>query len=324
MPGASEALIDRPGVYEIGAEQYHADPCPTPSLSSSLIKILAQETPLHAWTAHPRLNPLFERNEDDKFNLGNASHALILNDPKKFAILQFDNYRKKEAQEAKTNARAAGKIPLLAGQWDQVNVMVMSARDQLESSANFADVFQNGKPEQTLIWCEDEFQGAPAKPVWFRARLDWLPDDRTQPYDDFKSTESADPDVWSRIVFSVRHDIQAAFYRRGIRALGLARQPQMRFVVQETTPPNCVSVMKMSPEAMELADRDIERAIRKWRWCTTAGCWPGYPAKVHTITPLAWLETQRMDRENRIEEVAQREKVDPDLLALGFRSQAPI
>lgn len=316
--------IDKPGIYDILAEEYHSDPCPTPSLSSSLVKILVQETPLHAWTAHPRLNPFFERSDEDKFDLGNAAHALILKDPKKFAILPFDDYRKKEAQDAKAKARSEGKIPLLAKHWNRVNAMVLSARDQLDSSTDFAGVFQNGKPEQTLIWCETEFQGAPAKPVWFRARLDWLPDDRTQPYDDFKSTESADPDVWSRIVFSVRHDIQAAFYRRGIRALGLARQPQMRFVVQETTPPNCVSVMRMSPEGMELADRDVERAIRKWRWCTAADRWPGYPAKVHTITPQAWLETQRMDRESRIAEIAQREKVDPDLLELGFRAQAPI
>lgn len=316
--------IDKPGIYDISAEEYHADPCPTPSLSSSLTKVLVQETPLHAWTAHPRLNPLFERNDEDKFDLGNASHALILNDPKKFAILPFDDFRKKEAQEAKAAARAAGKIPLLTKHWDRVVAMVASGRDQLDSSADFARVFTMGKPEQTLIWCETEFQGAPAKPVWFRARLDWLPDDHTQPYDDFKSTESADPDVWSRIVFSVRHDIQASFYRRGIRALGLARQPQMRFVVQETSTPNCVSVMKMSAEAMELADRDVERAIRKWRWCTAQGWWPGYPAKVHTIMPPAWLETQRMDRESRIEEISQGEKVDPDLLALGFRAQAPI
>jgi hypothetical protein len=29
-------MIDQPGVYDIPAEQYHADPCPQPSLSAAI------------------------------------------------------------------------------------------------------------------------------------------------------------------------------------------------------------------------------------------------------------------------------------------------
>lgn len=316
--------ITEPGVYDMPAEEYHADPCPTPSLSSSLVKILVDETPLHAWTAHPRFNPDFKRVEKNIFDLGNAAHSLVLRDVKAFAILPFDDFRSGAPKTARDEARQSGKIPLLEKDWDRVNTMVAVLRDQLANSADFQDVFREGKPEQTLIWCENEFEGAPAAPLWFRVRLDWLPDDLSRPYVDYKSTDSADPDTWSRVVFNVRHDIQAAFYRRGIRALKLNRQPQMQFCAQETTPPHCVSMLQMSSEVMELADRDIQRAVRKWRWCVKEGYFPGYPAKLHTIQPPPWLENQRMDRETRIAEAAAREKVDPDLLALGFRSQAPL
>lgn len=281
-----------------------------------MVKIIVSDTMQHAWTAHPRLNPDFEPDEDDKFDLGNAAHSLILSDPKQFAVLDYADWRKAEAQKARDDARHAGKIPLLRKNWDRVNAMVAAARAQLWGTPDFAGVFENGKPEQTLIWEEDG--------VWMRARLDWLPDDHAAPYDDFKTSETADPDAWSRIMFSVRHDIQAAFYRRGIRALGLARQPRMRFVVQETSAPYCLSVFQPSPEVLELADREIERAIRRWRWCRAADSWPGYPAKVHTIEVPGWLETARMDRELRTEEIATREKVDPDLLAMSFKFQGPI
>lgn len=307
--------ISKPGIYDIPAEEYHSDPCPEPSLSSSIAKILVDETPRHAWTAHPRLNPDFEREEEDKFDLGTAAHSLMLNDPKKFAILRYEDFRKKEAQEAKADARRCGKLPILEKNWVRVNEMVDAARAQLSGASDFADIFTKGKPEQTLVWQEES--------DWFRIRLDWLYDDLAHPFDDYKTTGSADPDTWGRVVFSVRHDISAAFYRRGIRALGICRQPHMRFIVQEPRAPFCLSVIDFAPEIMELADRAVDMAIRKWRWCRTNNAWPGYPAKVVTITPPAWLENQRMERETRIADMAQRHKSDPDLLALGIKMQSP-
>lgn len=317
--------IKEPGIYDMPAEEYHADPVVTPSLSSSFIKIMVQETPLHAFTAHPRLNPNFERKEEDKFAIGNSAHSLMLGDPKNFAVGIWDDWRKKEAQEFKAANKKAGKIVLTGEQMDRVTAMVAIGKDQLSSAPDFTRIFRDGKPEQTLVWCEHEFQGVKlSEPLWFRVRLDWLHDDRTWPYDDYKTSESADPQAWSRVVFSVRHDIQAAFYRRGIRALGLSRNPQMRFVVQEVSEPHCLSVMSLSSEMMELADRDIDRGIRKFLWCRKMNMWPGYPARVQKIEAPAWLETQRMERETRIQEIADERKIDPDLLEIGFRSQAPI
>lgn len=307
------------GIHDISAALYHSDPCETPSLSASMVKILVKETPQHAWTAHPRLNPNFETDDDTKFSVGNASHALHLGDPQKFAILDFDTFQSKDSKKARDQAFADGKIPILLKHWDRVVEMTSAGREQLDSVPDFADVFRTGQPEQTLIWSE----GDGADKVWFRGRLDWLHDDHAKPYDDFKSTACADPGSWSRIVFNVRHDIQAAFYRRGIRALGLNRNPVMRFIVQEVEAPYCLSVMQPAPEVLELADREIERAIRRWKWCRGNDRWPGYTAKVHTFDIPGWMETQRMEREITVEETAKREGVDPDLLALSFKFQSP-
>ena len=39
---------------------YHAGPCDTTSASASILATLYQQLPLHAWTAHPKLNPKYE------------------------------------------------------------------------------------------------------------------------------------------------------------------------------------------------------------------------------------------------------------------------
>ena len=48
-------MINTPGIYEIPATEYHADPCPEPSLSASVARTLIDRSPLHAWMKHPKL-----------------------------------------------------------------------------------------------------------------------------------------------------------------------------------------------------------------------------------------------------------------------------
>jgi len=305
-----------PGIYEMSAEDYHADPIVPGSLSSSIAKLLIYQTPRHAFFEHPRLNPNFKKDEDAKFDIGNAAHALMLRDPKPFAILDFADWRKKEAQEQRDEARAAGKIPLLTEQWQRVNNMVHLARMQLQGHQDSFDAFTDGKPEQTLIWNEGE--------TYFRIRPDWLPDDRARTYYDYKTSETADPDTWQRIAFSVGHDIQAAFYRRGVRALGLAQKPRFKFVVQETSEPHALSVIELSDEAMDLADYKIERAIRRWNWCMENNAWPAYPAYTHVIGAPKWHEENFLAREEAEAGMARAAGVETaELLALSLRYQSP-
>ncbi len=318
--------ITEPGVYDISSEDYHADPCPVPSLSSSLCKILIQETPQHAWTAHPRLNPDFVRKEKTIFDIGNAAHSLMLNDPKKFEIIDAPDWKTKAAKEARDKARGEGKIPMLANRWTQTGEMTSSGLMQLAAHKDAKDAFTDGKPEQTLIWQEGK--------TWFRVRLDWKPN-KGVIYDDYKSTTSAKPASWARIAFNIGHDIQAAFYRRGIRALGLCENPRMRFIVQETSAPYALSVCEFGKQLTEdgeesdpldLADRRISRALRQWEWCLANDCWPGYSAETTIISAPPWFENDIVNAEMaRAAEARRRGKTDDvELLAEGIRFQAPL
>lgn len=311
-------LIKEPGIYEMTAEAYHADPTFTPSLSASIAKVLIEDTPRHAFTKHPRLNPHLERDEAVQFDIGNAAHSLMLGDPKRFAInTQWPTWQSNAAKEFRDQARRDGKIPLHGEQWDRVTRMVKLGRMQLEVHQDSSDAFTKGKPEQTLIWCEGK--------TWFRIRLDWLFDDRAKPYYDYKSTTCADPAVWRRIAESVGHDVSAAFYRRGIRALGLNKRPQMKFVVQEVDEPHALSVVEFNDEALDLADMKIDRAIARWNWCMEHDNWPAYPAYTTTIGPSPWREQDYLSRLESEAGMARSAGFESrDLLELALKWQAPM
>lgn len=308
--------IDKPGVYDISAEEYHADPCPEPSLSNSIAKLLVTRTPRHAWAAHPRLNPGFERQDAEKFDLGSAAHSLMLHDPQAFEIIDAADWRTKEAKAARERARDAGKIPLLTEQWERTQMMVRSARRQLDTHQEAADAFTNGAPEKTLIWQEGD--------VWCRARLDWLPNAGAI-FDDYKTTAaSADPDAWVRILYGIGFDMQAAFYRRGIKALKLARDPEFRFIVQELDEPFALCAIGLAPSALDLADHKVARALDIWNTCRKANVWPGYPDHTCYIEAPPWHEAQFLARDERADDTLRRAKPTREQLQQAMEAQAPL
>jgi len=290
--------IDRPGVYEIPAEDYHADNfLPEPSLSASIAKLLVTPgaTPMHARHECPRLNPDYEPKELEKFDLGAAAHALLL-DPGKFAIIDAADWRTKAAKDERDGARMRGLIPILTHQWESITQMVLAAREQLDAHQD-GPMFTDGTPEATIIWLEDG--------VYCRARLDWRPK-KSRIFPDYKSTAaSADPDLWSRTMYGMGADMQAAFYLRGIRALNLCDRPEFRFVVQENFKPYALSVIGLMPGALELADRQVARAIEIWRECRRANRWPGYPTRTCWIDVPEYHEARIMAREIREHEETQ-------------------
>ena len=284
-------MITQPGIYTLDAAAYHADPCPAPSLSSSIARELLASSALHAWFAHPRLNPAYQREEDTDFDLGRAAHAYILEGESGCVIVNEKDWKKDVAKTAKKAAYAAGKIPLLAHRWDDVQAMALAATRQLGAHEDPRPL-AGGKPEQTLVWQED---GA-----WCRARLDWLHDDRKS-IEDYKSTgASANPEVWSRTLFGAGHDIQAAFYLRGLKAVtGL--EATFRFVVQENFAPYALSVIGLAPDALALAERKVAYALVLWRHCLTLDTWPGYPTQTCWASAPPWEEARWGEQEYRMQ-----------------------
>jgi hypothetical protein len=287
-----------PGIHTMSAEDYHADPCAVPSLTASIAAILTSQSPLHAWTAHPRLNPNYTREVSDKFDLGTVAHALLLEGESAAEVLDFPDWRTKDAKEAREAARAAGRIPLLSKHWANVETMVSAVNSQLDALPIEPRPFTDGKPEQTLIWEED---GG----VVCRARLDWLRDDLTL-IEDLKTTaRSANPEGWSRNLYGIGSDVQAAFYLRGLRTIygldgfqgPMILDPAFRWIVCESTPPYALSINALGPAALALAEAKVEAAIKVWRECLEADHWPGYPQTVCYADLPGWEEARWLERQ---------------------------
>jgi len=287
--------IDTPGIYDLPAAAYHADPCPEPSLSCSIAVLLCHASPAHARQAHPRLNPAAVAENGEHFDIGTAAHALLLEGTTdRIVTIDAKDWRTKAAQEARDLAYLAGKIPLLAPRWVDVQAMVAAARRQLDAHADGGRwMFTHGKPEGTVVWQED---GG----LWCRARLDWLREStHGLCIDDYKTTSgSANPEAWTRSMFDRGADLQAAWYRRGVAAV-TGHEATFRYAVQECYPPYALSVISLGPDALLLAEKKVLYALESWRRCLEANAWPSYPAQTAYAGLPPWEEARWLEREMR-------------------------
>lgn len=284
----------KPGLYAIDAADYHRDDvgCDVPMLSASIASILLRQSPQHAYAAHPKLGGVASE-ECETFDLGTAAHSLILEGSEdRYAIVEANDWRTNAAKLARDEARAAGKTPLLARQITNVRSMAHAVRSNLSRFEETPAPLTNGKAEQTIVWSDEG--------VWCKARLDWLHHDRLC-IDDLKTgAVSAKPDAWTRTIYGRGGDIQAAFYLRGLQALGGSGTRQetiFRWIVAENAYPYATSVVSLSPEGLAHAHDQVEQAIALWRACLKADSWPGYPTRTCYVDPPGWALAQYMESE---------------------------
>jgi hypothetical protein len=290
-----ERVILDVGSHDIDDETYHSDPCPEPSLSCSIAKVLINRSPRHAWAQHPRLNADFERDEKETFDLGSAFHTMILGKGAEIAVLDFPDWRTKDSKEAREAARKAGQTPMLLHQFERANAMVKAVRAQIPGHEELAYAMAAGVPERTLIWKEETSAG----PIYCRLRLDWEARNGAL-FPDWKSTGvGAGPEEWgAKTMWQLDSHIQAAFYRRGIKAV-LDKQVDLFFAVAEIEFPHALACMRPTPAAVAMAERAVEYAIQMWGRCLHSNKWPGYSRQMAWIDPPAWKERTFLEREER-------------------------
>ncbi len=265
-------------------EEYHADCCPEASVSRGVIADLINLTPQHAWFNHPKLNPNYAADDDnDKFNIGTAGHALFLEGLDVAEACDFPNWTSKAAKEAKESAREAGKVPLLPDQYDRVQAMVRAAHRQLRASELAIDnLHEEGESELTYIWKEGE--------TWCRVRPDWISrknfGDRKLILDYKTTGASADPAAFKAADHA--KDIQHAFYRRGVQAIEGGKAPRFLFMTQENYPPYLCSFVGLDPQTAEIAGQKVDYGIFLFQKCVALGDWPGYPLRVCYVESKSW------------------------------------
>jgi hypothetical protein len=285
-PELTPFAVTQPGVYNIPADIYHADPVPGGSLSSTGARKLLPPDGCPAkyryWTTHP---------EPPKkhFDLGTAAHHLVLGIGARPVELDFMDMRSNAAKDAAYDIRAAGDIPLLPDQMATVQDMAAAIHDHPAATALFAP--GTGQPERALFWRQDG--------IWRRALLDWLSGQRLKDgrliIPDYKTAKSAQPREFMRSVISYGYHQQAAWYMDAVRGAGVLdkdedRDPAFLFVVQEKTPPFVVSVIELPPEAIMWGRELNAEAVKIYRECRKSGRWPGYSDAIEMPSFPAWAD----------------------------------
>lgn len=258
------------------AADYHR----RPELSASGMKILATKTP-----AHFRWAMDHGEEHKDAFDLGTATHSLILeDDTTAVEVLDFDDWRTKAAKEARDAAYLDGRVPILRKDWAGVVAM----RDSIAAHPLARLALTGGHAERTIIFQHETGVGV-------RARLDkHIPDSPIGPVIvDLKTTVCADPREFGKTAANYGYHQQDANYRAAAKA-ATGLDHSMLFVNIEKTQPHLVSVVELSPDFVDLGRRLNDKAARLYADCTATNTWPGYPASDPIEAPT-WAALQMED-----------------------------
>jgi hypothetical protein len=287
--------ISKPGVYRMDAAHYHADPVIKPSLSSSIAKIIIEQTPRHAAAEHPRLpGAKKERKESSAMSLGSVVHEMILGKGGGFDVFDFADWRTKAAQAAREASIASGHAAILKADFERAKLIEAELRGILMEIPRCQNFFApgHGDAETVLIWQEPNG-------VWCRAMFDWWMNDRAHVVDLKTTGLGADPVAAGKTTANMGYEVSQAFYLRGLTRLfpELAGKERFSFVFAEVEAPYEVSVIELDATAKELGRRKVEYAVSRFGDCQRDGEWPGYPRKVQTAEYPVWAEKAWMERE---------------------------
>jgi hypothetical protein len=290
-------VITEPGLYEaIPAEDYHRDPVPGGSLSSTGARALLPPG-CPAKFAYEREHGGPEKPE---FDFGHAAHREVLGDGEVIVIIEADSFRTKKAQEQRDAAYAAGKTPLLRHKYDDIVVpMAKAIREHPVAGKLLAPGV--GLIEASLFWVDGVGQDA----VMCRARPDLLRPEATVTGGlrralgvDYKTCTAGS--IEDLVKANGRHRLfqQAQWYLTGITSvLRPILPPAFVFVFQEKTPPYVVTVCQLDQETAKRGEARNRRALEVYRRCRTSGRWPGYSDKVVELGLPGWLINQLDEEE---------------------------
>nr|WP_246390191.1 PD-(D/E)XK nuclease-like domain-containing protein [Nocardioides soli] len=258
-------------------DEYHAH---EGSLSASGAKLLAPPAPCPAKFKHQQ-----EKGRPDKpeFDFGHAAHRILLGKGNDIEVLvgrdgePFTSMRTGASKEAAKAARAAGRVPMLATEYERAEAVAKSVRED----PIIGPAFTAGDAEVSLFWPDAETG------VIRRARFDWITPEvagRRRIIVDLKTARTAEPYAFGRSAADLGYAISAANYVDGAIACGLADDPVFLLAVVEKTEPYVVTTFQADDDLLELGRALMRKAIHLYAECTRRDQWPGY------VTDVARLE----------------------------------
>ncbi len=269
--------------------EYHADPCAVPSLNQSIANILLKQSPLHAYTAHPKLGNKPTETTVPKIE-GTVIHALLLGKGgDAIDVLHFDNYRTKAAQIARDDSINAGRTPVLVAKHAEIITAADTIRRNL---ADHGVELTDGLTEVPIEWQEEGNEGF----VVCRGRLDFLRVEQNGALIlDPKKIVSADPITCSRHAEDFGYFVQRAAYVSAVEKLypHLAGKVTFKFLFLEIDEPYAAVPREVNGVGEWLGEQQWHRAIAIWEKCLKTGHWPSYPVEPLDVPNYAVIREER-------------------------------
>ncbi len=274
-----------PQIFELSAHDYHADRvgATVPTLSASVATTLVKKSPRHAWRQHPALGGQGRiRKSSDEQAQGSLIHALVLGKGlEQIEIIDAKDFRTKAAQEARDNAEAAGKTPILASKFKPMERTAYQIVEAIEG----AGYNLGGMSEAVMTWTEETNTG----PVECRGMTDHIHLDAGTVLD-LKTCHNAHPRACESHIIEYGYDIQRAAY---LSALGKLR-PEFEgrgvykwvFAEIENGDLIDVSIAEAGGTIRDMGEARWRRACELWALCLKNNHWPGYGDAVILEAPL--------------------------------------
>lgn len=283
--------MSAPAFLEVGlhdnvpAAVYHADCCPSPSLSSGVLRTLLGKSIEHAALEHAKLGGA-SKEQTPAMGLGSIVHALLAGESSDLVVGTYDNYKTAAARDWRDSIEASGKTPVLERDLDDARPIVKAVQDKASLGCDNDPFVDFGRSEVTAIWKEGD--------AYCRARYDRLVVDPNGYADiwDFKTTTDVSPDAIRRAIVKYGYHIQAAFYLRGLTTLlpKYAGRTSFMFVFVETAPPYAVRRVVLSASFLEIGKREVSDGIAQWKHALATNQFAAPNRDTLTIEPPAFLE----------------------------------
>jgi hypothetical protein len=260
---------------DVGASPAHV-------LSKTSASILVNKSPLHA-----RMRKMREAPDEtsDEMDLGTIVHALMLgaSGNRKIVVLDYPDFRKKEARAARDEVLARGDVPVLAHK----NEWISSRARKLAARCEALGFAFTGESEVGIEWSEFA-SGGDEVTCW--GALDHLIVGPSRALIvDLKIVESAHPRSAQKHIHTFGGDVQAAAYTRAIEALHphLAGRVAFVFLFCELHS-GAVTPVRLGGTFRRLGELKWQRAIDTWARCLRTGDWPSYASETITIDAPTW------------------------------------
>lgn len=285
--------IAEPGFYPaLDADRYFDDPCPEPSLTQSIIKVLNAKSPRHAAFDHPRLNPYGRRDDPSKAQfLGSAVHRLALGRGREVSVIRYRDYRSGAARDARDLAVANKRIPILESVYSDALRMADVLREKIDEALEGAPY----ETEVPFVWQRPTRFG----PIWARGMLDVWSRAIATGLDVKTTAGDATPEAVGRDIAANQYDVQDSWYRDGIGRVipELAGRVRFEFLYVETAAPNGSRPFVVDEASRFIAQKQCDRAADLFARCLRDRDWPSYPRRPALVGTPPWYQNAWLARE---------------------------